>query len=128
MALKKSNKLSRGGAAGGYGSRNVHEVGVRTGKGTRAINKAAVNQLGNHTGSHVTQTGKDTGYRGEDLIRDKGYNVKPGFGNAVALNVGGGGPGRGYEVMKSGSQCRTGPANPGNPMPKAKPLFPGFEK
>jgi len=40
MALKKSNKLSRGGAAGGYGSRNVHEVGVRTGKGTRAINKA----------------------------------------------------------------------------------------
>jgi len=116
------------GKSQGIKSRNVREVGVRTGAGAKKINKAAVNQLGAHTGDHVTEKRGSTGYRGEDLVRGPGYNVKPGYGNAVALNVGGGGPGVGYEVMKSGSQCRTGPANPGNPMPKAKPLFPGFEK
>jgi hypothetical protein len=113
----------------GIKSRNVHEVGVRTGRGAVKINKAAVNQLGNHTGSHVTQTGKDTGYRGEDLVRGPGYNPAPGYGNAVALNVGGGGPGKGYEVIgKSGQQGQHGNVNPGNPTPNAKELWPGWEK
>ena len=110
----------------GIKSRNNREVSVRTGRGAVKINKAAVNQLGAHVGSHVTQTGKDTGYRGENLVRGRGYNVAPGFGNAVALNVGGGGPGKGYEVMRSGSQGTQGPTNPGQPMPTKGPLFPGW--
>jgi len=102
------------------------EVGVRTGRGAVKINKAAVNQLGNHTGSHVTQTGKDTGYRGEDLVRGPGYNVGKGFGNEVALNVGGGGPGVGYrQIGKSGQQGTYGPVNPGKPAPSGE-LFPGW--
>jgi len=114
------------GKSQGIRSKNVREVGYRTGRGAVKINKAAVNQLGNHTGSHVTQTGKDTGYRGEDLVRGRGYNVAPGFGNAVALNVGGGGPGKGYrQIGKSGQQGTYGPTNPGNPAPSGE-LLPGW--
>jgi hypothetical protein len=111
----------------GIRSKNNREVGVRTGKGAVKINKAAVNQLGNHIGSHATQSGKDTGYRGEDLVRGRGYIAAPGFGNAVALNVGAGGVGTGRTIYKSGTQCQSGSANPGQPMQSKKPIFPGFE-
>lgn len=51
------------------------------------------------------------------------------LGNEVALNVKCGGPGKGYEVIgKSGQQGCHGAVNKGEPMPKAKALFPGWEK
>ena len=113
---------------GGIKSRNVVEKGVRTGRGAKAQSPAAVNQIGVKVGSHVTNKG-DTGYRGEDLVRGPGYNVAPGFGNEVALNVGGGGPGKGRVLHgQAGSQGCHGTPAPGNPMPKAKELWPGWEK
>jgi hypothetical protein len=44
------------------------------------------------------------------------------------LNVGGGGPGKGREVMRTGTQgCHGAPAK-GDPTPKANSLWPGWEK
>jgi hypothetical protein len=89
-------------AAGGIGSKNVVRKPVRTGAGAKAAHKAGVAQLGQHVGDHVTKSGA-TGYRGEPLYGGAGYNpVK--YGNEVALNVGGGGAGKGRTVYKSGSQ------------------------
>jgi hypothetical protein len=110
---------------GGIKSRVNVETKVRTGRGAKAQSPAAVNQLGGHVGSHVTNRG-DTGYRGEHLVRGPGYNPAPGYGNAVALNVGGGGPGKGYKQYgQAGSQgCHGTPAQ-GNPPPAGE-LFPGW--
>jgi hypothetical protein len=50
------------------------------------------------------------------------------LGNELAGNVGGGGPGTGREVMRSGTQGQHGNANPGIARPGAdKPIFPGFK-
>jgi hypothetical protein len=38
----------------------------------------------------------------------------------MALNVGGGGPGKGRTVYASGSQGMQGAVNPGNPRPNAQ--------
>jgi len=122
--MRRSGK----GSGGGLGMNKNVRVNVRTGASAKKINKAAVNQLGAHVGDHITEKRNGSGYRGEDLVRGRGYNPAPGYGNAVALNVGGGGPGKGREVMRSGSQCLTGPVNRGEPMKPSKPLWPGWEK
>jgi hypothetical protein len=116
----------RSNAGGGHGSRNVVEKPVRIGKGGRAQSPAAVNQLGAKVGDHITERRQSTGYRGEKLVRGEGYNPAPGFGNEVALNVKGGGPGVGRTIYKTGTQCMTGPVNRGEPMPKRE-LWPGWE-
>jgi hypothetical protein len=121
--MRRSGK----GSGGGIGMNKNVRVGVRTGRGGKAQSPAAVNQrLGGKVGDHVTEKAGSTGYRGEMLERGPGYNTAPGFGNAVALNVGGGGPGKGYNVIgKAGQQGTHGPVNPGQPMPRGE-IFPGF--
>jgi hypothetical protein len=91
------------------------------------LEKAAVAQLGQMQGDHATNKGS-TGYRGASLIGPK-QPISVKLGNEVALNVGGGGPGKGYKQYgQSGSQgCHGAPAK-GDPMPKAKALWPGWEK
>jgi hypothetical protein len=71
--------------------------------------------LGNMQGSHVTR-GEESSYRGEPLHGGRSFDpVK--FGNEVALNVKGGGPGTGRTIYACGSQGTQGSANPGNPRP-----------
>jgi hypothetical protein len=112
----------RSNAAGGHGSRNVVEKPVKTGVGARANIPAGVAQLGQRQGNHATERGKPTGYGGVNLYGDRGFN-KSLYGNEVALNVGGGGPGVGRKVYPTGSQCMTGePDKSGNPTPKE--IFP----
>jgi hypothetical protein len=101
---------------GGIKSRVVTERSVRTGTGSRGTHPGGVAQLGQHTGDHTTNRPGSSGYRGEPLHQDRSFQpVK--FGNEVALNVGRGGPGTGRTIYKTGTQCMTGPANPGNPPP-----------
>jgi hypothetical protein len=97
---------------GGPQSKNVVRPNVRTGKGSESARPAGVSQLGQMQGDHVTtHGGGDTGYRGERLHNDRSFQpVK--FGNELALNVKGGGPGTGRTLHgQSGSQgCHGTPA------------------
>lgn len=89
---------------GGIASRQHVQTPVRTGSGSRSARPAGVAQLGQKQGSHSTHERTESPYRGEKLHNDRSFQpVK--FGNEVALNVGGGGPGKGRDpAMKSGSQ------------------------
>jgi hypothetical protein len=127
MAKSKSGGHRPG---GGIKSRNVREQGNRTGKreGASRIRPSGAAQLGQRQGNHVTEQGS-TGYGGLEINAGPMGGVGAvKLGNEVALNVKGGGPGKGRTVMPSGSQCMTGAPNKGDPMPKAKALFPGWEK
>jgi hypothetical protein len=125
MAKSKSGGHRPG---GGIASRVNVEKPVRTGKGARAIVPAGTAQLGQRVGNHITEQGA-TRYGGVNLYsRGPGYN-KSQYGNEVALNVKGGGPGKGYvQYGQSGSQGCHGKPDAGSPMPKAKPLWDGWEK
>jgi hypothetical protein len=58
-------------------------------------------------GDHTTNRPGSSGYRGEPLHNNRNFSpVK--FGNEVALNVKGGGPGTGRDVHKTGSQQQWG--------------------
>ena len=104
----------------------MKEVGVRTGQKPTGVNPAAVSQIGSSLGNHVTDGSTKLAYRGEPYRTKTPIGVP--LGNAIATNIGKGGPGTGRTVMVSGSQCQTGPVNPGSPAPGAsKPIFPGFK-
>ena len=107
-------------------SRTVVEKGVRTGSPRERIRHSGVAQIGVRVGNHVTNQGA-TGYGGINPFgAGQGYPSE--LGNKVALNVGGGGPGKGREVMRTGTQgCHGAPAK-GDPTPKANSLWPGWEK
>jgi hypothetical protein len=111
MAKQRTSGNIRG---GGFGSRNVKEVPVRTGTPARGINPAAVAQLGGVYGNHITER-RETNYRGEPYL--VGKNPAGGavpLGNQLATNVGKGGPGTGREVFKCGSQGAPGPTRSPN--------------
>jgi hypothetical protein len=69
--------------------------------------------LGNMQGSHVTR-GQESNYRGEPLHDNRSFQPVP-FGNEVALNVKGGGPGTGRTIYKTGSQDQYGSGGPEKP-------------
>jgi hypothetical protein len=111
----------------GIKSKNKREVGYRQGQQRQRKVPAGVAQLGQRQGNHITDSGS-TRYGGVSI--NAGVGIKSELGNAKALELAGkgkAGPGAGREVMPSGSQCMTGPVNRGEPMPKAKALWPGWE-
>ena len=111
--------------AGGLHSRQVVNKPVRTGSGSHSTRPAGVNMLGNMQGSHTTNR-TDSNYRGEKLHNPE-RNFQPvKFGNEVALNVKGGGPGKGREVMRTGSQGTHGSPAPGNAPPKSGDILSQF--
>jgi hypothetical protein len=66
-------------------------------------------------GDHTTGKDESTGWRGEKKYDGRDFQPVP-FGNEVALNVKGGGPGEGRTLYgQSGSQGVHGPTNPGSP-------------
>jgi hypothetical protein len=119
------------GAGGGIHSNKVREVGVRTGKAAMGIRPGYPDNLGNMRGTHVTRGGIEGG--GGDLpskLTPMG-TVKPSIsvplGNAVATNVGGGGPGAGRTIYKTGMQKQYGAAVSNRPAPQGPdPLAPWF--
>jgi hypothetical protein len=101
---------------GGIASKQNVEVRVRTGSGSHSSNPGYIAQLGNKVGNHTTDRGT-TPYTGEIFHNaDKNYQPTP-FGNEVALNVRGGGPGAGRKIYASGSQGTQGQPARGNPEP-----------
>jgi hypothetical protein len=101
----------------GIRSKNVsHRNAPKTEPRPRAINPSGVAQLGALVGDHITHKGS-TGYRGEELVRGKGYSGPVGpTDNVAACGVGGG-----RTVSKSGSQGLTGSG--GAPEPKGRDIL-----
>jgi hypothetical protein len=95
----------RGGAGGGIASRVNKSVPVRTGTPARGISPGGVSQFGSSVGNHSTDHRANLPYKGERYLEGKtpAGGAVP-LGNAVATNVGRGGPGTGRTVMRSGSQ------------------------
>jgi hypothetical protein len=107
---------------GGPRSKNVVEHSIRAGTGSRGTHPGGVAQLGQHVGDHTTNRPGSSGYRGEPLHNNRSFQPVP-FGNEVALNVRGGGPGTGRTIYKTGTQCQTGPVNPGSPRPQGRGIL-----
>lgn len=101
---------------GGIASNKNVSPPVRTGSGSHSTNPGYTSQLGNKVGNKVTHQSGTTGYTGERMHDGRDFQPVP-FGNEVALNVGGGGPGTGREVSHCGSQGVHVATNPGNPRP-----------
>jgi hypothetical protein len=115
----------------GSRSRNVVEKGVRVGNRSSNVNERGVSQIGQQLSNHTTEGSGKLGRAAENVYGGRAPQGGPGgveLGNSRALNVGGGGPGTGRDVSRSGSQCVHGAVNPGVPNPGAdKPIFPGFK-
>jgi hypothetical protein len=108
MSMKSGHR-----PGGGIASNKKTEVGVKTGSGAHGKNPGHVGQIG------VAVDRKAVEERGRPAPETR-------FGNEVALNVGGGGPGVGREVFRSGGQGTHGPVNPGNAPAKNRDILGGF--
>jgi hypothetical protein len=106
------------GSGGGHKmNKVVHSRAPKIEPRPRAINPSAVNQLGNLLGDHVTHAKGSTGYRGENLVRGKGYSGPIGpTDNVKACGVGGG-----RDVHKTGSQQQYGSG--GAPRPAGREIL-----
>ena len=91
-------------SGGGITSNKFVQPGIRTGSPNRGTSPGAANQLG-----------VSTAFKKEEI--DAGPALPSKLGNEVALNVGAGGPGKGREVFKSGSQGFHGSAVQGEARP-----------
>ena len=113
------------GSGGGIGMNKNVQPPVRTGSGSKSTRPAGVAMFGQMQGSHTTNRRTESDYRGERLHNDKSFQPVP-FGNAVALNVKGGGPGTGRTLYgQSGSQgCHGQPAQGAGGLPSTKGQWP----
>ena len=98
--------MSRAKSGGGIAiSKNV---GVKSGPPrTNIISPASASQLG-----------QSVAFKRDPLPIGTGAQVP--MGNALATNVGAGGPGKGREIHRSGSQSQHGPVNTGE-SPRSAP-------
>jgi hypothetical protein len=99
------------------GGRTPVKVGVRTGPpNTKVVSPSGAAHIGRSVGNHAEN--KTTSRPPTPLVT--GTKPQVPLGNAVALNVGRGGPGKGYvNHGPSGSQGQHGPAVQGStPQPR----------
>jgi hypothetical protein len=104
----------------------VVQPGARTGTGSHNARPAGVAQFGYSVGDHATNSGKSSGYRGEKLHGPASRDFQQTkFGNEVALNVKGGGPGTGRTIYHCGTQDTHGSVA-GSPKPKGREILSQF--
>jgi hypothetical protein len=116
---------SKSKAGGGIASNKLVHPAVRTGAGARGINPGAAGQIGSALATHVgVGGGREVRGAVEPAGAPKPYSTQ--FGNAVALNVGRGGPGAGRTVHSSGSQGQHGPVERGEPRAGARDILGEF--
>ena len=98
-------------------------VGVRAGPpNTKIISPAAASRIGGHYGNHAE--GVTVRPPPQPLVT--GTRPQVPLGNALATNVGQGGPGAGRNVQLRGAQGQHGPAAPGQPRPQGQDIFVSF--
>ena len=126
--MAKSSKSNTTGASGPARSggatmnKNVR-VPIRTGSPTaNKVSPAAAANIGVAKGDHVTEKGT-VRRPPEPLVTGKMPAVP--MGNAVALNVGGGGPGKRRVIHERGTQSQHGPVA-GSPEPKGRDILSDF--
>ena len=90
-------------SGGGITSNKFVQPGIRTGSPRKATSPAAASQLGQAVSFKREQ------------VEGGGKALQSRLGNEVALNVQGGGPGKGRETFRSGSQGTHGPTVTGEP-------------
>jgi hypothetical protein len=108
-----TNKLTKGGAAGGPGSRQVVQKPQRLGQPASGVSPGWASQLGAGISDHITNK-SSTGYRGEKMMDGKvpgGGNQR--LGNAVAASTVCG-PGGSRTVHSCGSQTGVSPTKSPN--------------
>jgi hypothetical protein len=97
--------------AGGAGSKNVRNVGVRYGEQkTHAMSPAGVSQIGSAMGGKMMGESHTSINSAERIIEHTAKTPVP-FGNALALNSGTA-PGQGRTIYPSGTQHGLRPAQP----------------
>ncbi len=102
--------MSKAKSGGGANMNKVRSVGVRTGSPmAQRVSPGAVSQIGSKQGNH-SMSGT-TQRPPQPLVTGSMPQVP--LGNALAQNVGKGGPGAGRTVHVSGSQGTHGPAKKG---------------
>src|SRR6516225_4953859 len=95
-------------SGGGIRSNKLVRVSVRTGPpSTNVISPRGVSQYGYAAGSRLNKTGSFT-TENSALPVNAGTMSQVPMGNAVARNVGGGGPGTGRTVHRTGTQSLHG--------------------
>jgi hypothetical protein len=106
-------------SGGGINSRVVKKVGVRTGPAsTNKISPRGVSQYGYATGSMLRGEHSYT-TKNSALPVNQGTMKQVPLGNAVALNVKGGGPGTGRTTYRTGYQGLHGaPVQGSTPTPR----------
>ena len=82
---------------------------VRTGSPSKATSPCAASQLG-----------QSVAFKKENVEVGPAYNSGVKLGNEKALDVGAGGPGKGRQTFRSGSQGQHGPVNQGE-SPRNEP-------
>ena len=90
----------------GGGSNKLVHPGVRTGSPRKGSSPASASQLG-----------QSTSFKKETVEVRPAYNSGVPLGNAKALDVGAGGPGKGRTVHHCGSQNQWGKPDPGHSVP-----------
>lgn len=108
----KTNKLSKGGAGGGSGSKSLGKPAQYfTGQPSTRISPKGVSQIGSQMGNHSTDSGGRKLTRAVEPVRQGamgGMGSVP-LGNQTALEAGQG-PGSGRTTSKCGSQQGVSPA------------------
>jgi hypothetical protein len=111
-------------AGGGSSSRQVREVPVRTGRAAQEMRPKEVSQYGSALGNHPTDGSRKLDGASEKV---QGKRLPPSLsvplGNEIATR--GLGVGGGREVMRSGSQCVSGPVA-GSPRPAGRDILGDF--
>jgi hypothetical protein len=95
--------MAKAKSGGGITSRNLKQVGIRTGKKNEKVREGFAGQIGAALGDHVTDRRGSSSYRGESFGGSAALPSK--LGNELVNNVGRGGPGAGYNLYgQCGSQ------------------------
>jgi hypothetical protein len=117
------------GSGGGYGSNKHVQTPVRTGQRAQQYHQGGVSQFGESVGAHTTNKG-ESNYRGDKVrgaFRPAGSPGSVPLGNQVALNVGGGGVGKGRTLYgQAGSQGQHGQPASGNAPAKGRDILSEF--
>jgi hypothetical protein len=114
-------------SGGGLTSNKLVRPGVKPGPAsTNKISPRGVSQFGYATGAEIERAGS-YGTRNTALPVNAGTMSQVPLGNAVALNVKGGGPGAGREVHRSGSQSLHGaPVHGSTPPGQPRDILSAF--
>jgi hypothetical protein len=109
-------------SGGGIQSSKRVEVGVRTGSPANKVSPGGVSQLGTAIGDKPRSGGGHTGQNTAVPVFSGQKPQAAALGNAKALDVQGGGPGKGRTVYRTGTQSQYGDVA-GSPKPQGREIL-----